>query len=64
MDVSAVLDSAFEIASRPGLHCAPLAHRTLGTFPHGTVRLSVGYFVDEDQVDSAADAVIQVAEGM
>ena len=40
VDVGAALDSAFGIAVRAGLHCAPLAHRTLGTFPLGTVRLA------------------------
>ncbi|NLI79206.1 MAG: aminotransferase class V-fold PLP-dependent enzyme [Candidatus Riflebacteria bacterium] len=34
------LTGRFDIAVRTGLHCAPLAHRTLGTFPHGTVRLA------------------------
>jgi len=38
------LDYGFDIAVRAGLHCAPLAHRTLGTLPGGTVRLSPGWF--------------------
>lgn len=38
------LDREHGIMTRSGLHCAPLAHRTLGTFPTGTVRLSLGYF--------------------
>lgn len=42
-DIAHLLDEAFDIAVRSGLHCAPLAHRTLGTFPGGTVRVSPGY---------------------
>ena len=38
------LDSEFDIAVRVGLHCAPGAHRTIGTFPGGAVRVSPGYF--------------------
>ncbi len=42
-DVGYLLDEAYDIAVRTGLHCAPLAHRTLGSFPEGTVRVSPGY---------------------
>ena len=45
------------VLSRPGLHCAPRAHRTLGTFPGGTVRLSLSAFNTADEVDAAAAAV-------
>jgi selenocysteine lyase/cysteine desulfurase len=38
------LDSEYDIAVRVGLHCAPAAHRTIGTFPAGTIRVSPGYF--------------------
>lgn len=38
------LDHEFGICVRTGLHCAPLAHRTIGTFPAGTIRVSPGYF--------------------
>lgn len=40
------------VAVRTGLHCAPLAHKTLGTFPSGTVRFSVGYFNTQEDIDS------------
>jgi cysteine desulfurase family protein len=56
-DVAAALDSSFGIAVRSGLHCAPLAHRTLGTFPRGTVRLSPGCFTTDDDVDRALAAL-------
>jgi selenocysteine lyase/cysteine desulfurase len=34
-----------------GLHCAPLAHKAIGTFPGGGVRISPGYFTDDDEID-------------
>ena len=43
-ELSYMLDSSYGISNRSGLHCAPLAHQTIGTFPNGTVRLSIGYF--------------------
>jgi cysteine desulfurase family protein len=45
------------IMCRPGLHCAPSAHRTLGTFPQGTVRFSFGFFNTIADVDQAGAAV-------
>jgi selenocysteine lyase/cysteine desulfurase len=53
VDLAAALDGSFGIAVRAGLHCAPLAHRTLGTFPHGTVRLSPGCFTTSEEVEVA-----------
>lgn len=47
-----LLDTDFDIAVRVGLHCAPLAHRTIGTFPEGTVRVSPGIFNTEDDINS------------
>jgi cysteine desulfurase / selenocysteine lyase len=43
-EIGFLLDSEFDIAVRVGLHCAPEAHRTIGTFPGGAVRVSPGYF--------------------
>ena len=45
------LDSEFDIAVRVGLHCAPQAHMTVGTFPHGTIRVSPGYFNNPGDVE-------------
>jgi cysteine desulfurase family protein len=42
-DLSFILDQCFGIMTRSGLHCAPLAHRTIGTFPQGTLRFSFGF---------------------
>lgn len=61
-DSSAVafeLDRRFDIAVRAGLHCAPRAHRTLGTFPGGTVRMSPGWFTTREDIAMFADAVVQ-----
>jgi cysteine desulfurase family protein len=60
-DVAAVLDESFDVQCRPGLHCSPWAHRSLGTFPSGTVRFSPGYFNTPDEIDAAIDAVRQLA---
>ena len=43
-EVAAFLDKSFNIAVRAGLHCAPLAHKSLGTGDDGAVRVSFGYF--------------------
>lgn len=61
-DVATILDESFEIDTRAGLHCAPGAHRMLGTDRDGgTVRFSFGPFVTVDDVTCAADAVRQIA---
>ena len=51
------LDSAWGIMTRVGLHCAPAAHKTLGTFPAGTIRFSFGWWNTEEEVDRAIDAL-------
>lgn len=55
------LDRDFGIACRAGLHCAPWAHRTLGTIRQGTVRFSPGYFTAADEVAEAVTAVRRLA---
>ena len=50
-DTGSILDQAFDIAVRTGLHCAPLAHRTLGTFPEGTVRVSPGFSTTIENIE-------------
>ena len=56
------LDSEFGIRTRTGMHCAPNAHKTIGTFPQGTVRFSFGYGTTAEDVEYAAYAVREVAE--
>lgn len=56
-EASLAFDEQFGIMCRPGLHCAPAAHRTIGTFPGGTIRFSFGYFNTPDDIDHALNAV-------
>ncbi len=60
-EAAAILDESFAIAVRPGLHCAPYAHRTIGTFPDGTVRISPGVFTTSDDVDTLVRALGEIA---
>jgi cysteine desulfurase family protein len=60
-EVGLRLDDEHDIMSRVGLHCAPAAHKTLGTFPAGTVRFGLSAFNTLDQVDRATQAVRGIA---
>ena len=60
-DVGLRLDEEYGILCRVGLHCAPAAHRTLGTFPAGTVRFGLAFSNDREQVDAALRAVRSIA---
>ena len=62
-EIAARLEEDFGILTRCGLHCAPNAHRTLGTFPRGTVRLSLGWFNTEADIDRALQAVKALSAG-
>lgn len=57
------LDSEYGVMTRCGLHCAPNAHRTLGTYPQGTVRFSFGYWNTEEEIDYAADVIGRILNG-
>jgi cysteine desulfurase family protein len=59
-ELGAILDDSFEIAVRPGLHCAPYTHKTLGTFPDGAVRVSPGHFSTSEQIDQLLAALHEV----
>lgn len=62
-DVGTMLDVDYNIASRTGLQCAPLVHVGIGTDKiHGTVRLSIGPFNTEEHIDTAIQAVKEIAE--
>ena len=54
------LDEEFGVLTRVGLHCAPAAHRTIGTFPDGTVRLSSGVFTTVEEIKEAIRAIGKV----
>ena len=60
-EIGGILDQAFDIAIRPGLHCAPYIHRSLGTFPEGTVRVSPGPFSTEADIDRLTSALAEIA---
>ena len=60
-EISDALMQGWGIATRPGAHCAPLMHRALGTERQGVVRFSFGYFNTDDEVDTAIDAVRDLA---
>ncbi len=61
-DLGAVLDENFNIAVRSGLHCAPGAHRCLGTFPEGTVRISCGPFNTLSQAEVLVRALREIGK--
>jgi len=48
--------------TRCGLHCAPMAHKALETFPHGTVRCSFGYKNTEAEIDKLLDALRNITK--
>ncbi len=57
-----ILDSEYGIMTRTGLHCAPLAHKTIGTFPEGTLRFSFGPFNELSDVNYAINSLYNVLE--
>ncbi|MBE6027926.1 MAG: aminotransferase class V-fold PLP-dependent enzyme [Clostridiales bacterium] len=59
-DAAFRLDYEYGIETRVGLHCAPNAHKTLGTYPTGTIRFSFGNFNTEDDVDAAVKALTEI----
>ncbi|MCK4307707.1 aminotransferase class V-fold PLP-dependent enzyme [candidate division WOR-3 bacterium] len=61
-DVGDILDRDYDIGVRCGLHCAPIAHKTIGTFPSGTVRISSGYFNTEADIDYLSRAIRKIAQ--
>jgi len=63
-NVAALLDREYDIASRAGIHCAPGAHRCMGTQKRGAVRLSIGPFNTDDDIDAALTAVAKIATGV
>ena len=59
-DLSAVLDEEFNICTRSGFHCAPLAHKFYDTYETGMVRFSFGYFNTAEEIDYAAEALKEI----
>ena len=61
-EITFLLDSEYDIATRSGIHCSPLAHKTLGTLEKGAVRFSLGYFNTEEDVDKAIEALKLISQ--
>ena len=61
-EVSYILDQEYDIAVRPGLHCAPLAHKTIGTLEQGVVRFSFGIFNSHEEIDYCIKALKEIAK--
>ncbi|MCL2566262.1 MAG: aminotransferase class V-fold PLP-dependent enzyme [Defluviitaleaceae bacterium] len=57
-----VLQNKFGIGTRSGLHCSPLAHKSIGTYPTGALRASFGYFNTENEIKYAIDAVNKIVK--
>jgi len=59
-DVAFILDKEYGIMTRAGLHCSPLAHKTIGTFPHGAVRFSLSCFTTEEEINYTIDKIKKI----
>lgn len=62
-ELAALLDSQWSIQTRAGLHCAPRMHAALGTTPSGTLRLSLGHFTTQEEIDTTISALREIAGG-
>ncbi len=62
-EIGLELDEGYGILCRVGLHCAPSAHRTIGTFPEGTIRLAPGFSASRDDIDVVLGAFAKLAGG-
>lgn len=60
-DVAEILQHNYRVQLRSGLHCAPLAHKTLGTMPDGSVRISPGIFTEQEELDTVVQAIRNMA---
>lgn len=63
-DVAGNLLSKQGVSVRTGLHCAPLAHKFLGTYPAGTIRFSVGYFTLQEDFDALSEALDAIEDNL
>lgn len=62
-EVSEILESEHGIKTRCGLHCAPIAHKTLGSYPQGTVRFSLSHFSSKEELAYTLDAIKELNHG-
>jgi len=61
-DMASRLEKEFGVLCRPGLHCAPAAHHTLGTFPEGTIRFGLSAFNTEAEIETVLQAVSRISK--
>jgi cysteine desulfurase family protein len=61
-DLSSILDEEYGISTRPGMHCAPLAHKSIGTYETGAVRFSFGYFNTMKEISYALNALKDISD--
>lgn len=59
-----ILDQKYHIQTRVGLHCAPYAHKALGTFPEGTLRFSFGYYNTSEETEYCLRALEEICYGI
>ncbi|MCI0360132.1 MAG: aminotransferase class V-fold PLP-dependent enzyme [Planctomycetaceae bacterium] len=59
-ELASLLDAQWSIQTRAGIHCAPRMHQALGTVPAGTLRLSIGHFTTEAEIDAAIAALSEL----
>ncbi|MBI5416827.1 aminotransferase class V-fold PLP-dependent enzyme [Candidatus Poribacteria bacterium] len=59
-EIGSILSEKYNIMTRVGLHCAPMAHKTIKTFPRGTLRMSIGYFNTKEDIDYTIDSLKKV----
>jgi len=60
-EVTYLLDEEYDIATRSGIHCSPLAHQTLGTLEQGCVRFSLGLFNTKEEIDKTIEALKEIS---
>ena len=61
-ELAFILDDEFDICTRAGLHCAPLAHKSMGTLETGAVRFSFGFFNTEEEINKGVDALYKISK--
>ncbi|MEG1972365.1 MAG: aminotransferase class V-fold PLP-dependent enzyme, partial [Oscillospiraceae bacterium] len=59
-EIAFILENDYNIMTRCGLHCAPRAHKTLETYPHGTIRFSFSHFNTSEEVDICINAIEEI----
>ena len=61
-EISYILSDEFDIYTRPGFHCAPLAHKTIGTEELGAIRFSFGYYNTLEEIEKTVEALLNIIE--